>query len=373
MRTPVSARTEAIAYLRIVFAAMPFMYFFAFLQMAQRGAGDSRTPFYFMALAVVLDIILNPLLIAGMGPFPKLGIAGSATSTLIGQGVALVLLMIHLYRRQSIIMLRPNELHLLKPDLRIMRALVLRGLPMGAQMLIISMAAMVMIGFVNHYGALTAAAFVGSQQVWNYIQMPGMAVGAMRLLDGGPERHGAGLWDRVAKVARSGMFGVSTSRDRHHRDGCSICSSPRRSMCSCRWARQPSPLAEHINNMVPLGVRDSRTPPSGLTGAVRATGAVWPPTLILVVSMWLIRIPFATLLTPKFGVEAVWGKLPARHHDLERAVDPVLPLRGLAKEPDAGAGSQRRGAGQRPLAAADGPARGEREGVALSEAACQRP
>ena len=90
MHTPPAARAEAIIYLRIVFAAMPFMYFFQFMQMAQRGAGDSRTPFYFMALAVVLDIILNPLLIAGIGPFPKLGIAGSATSTLIGQSVSLI-------------------------------------------------------------------------------------------------------------------------------------------------------------------------------------------------------------------------------------------------------------------------------------------
>src|SRR5450432_2483724 len=75
MHTPPAAEAEAIIYLRVVFGAMPFMYFFQFLQMAQRGAGDSRTPFYFMALAVVLDIILNPLLIAGIGPFPKMGVA----------------------------------------------------------------------------------------------------------------------------------------------------------------------------------------------------------------------------------------------------------------------------------------------------------
>src|SRR3984957_20980337 len=105
MRTPPAARADAIIYLRIVFSEMPFMYFFMFLQMAQRGAGDSRTPFYFMALAVVLDIILNPLLIAGVGPFPKLGIAGSAVSTLIGQSVSLALLLIHLYRKNSVLML----------------------------------------------------------------------------------------------------------------------------------------------------------------------------------------------------------------------------------------------------------------------------
>src|SRR5258708_14106552 len=82
MGTPPDARADAIAYLRVIFAAMPFMYFFSFVMMAQRGAGDSRTPFYFSLLAVVLDLTLNPMLIMGIGPFPNLGIAGSPTATL---------------------------------------------------------------------------------------------------------------------------------------------------------------------------------------------------------------------------------------------------------------------------------------------------
>ena len=56
MRTPPDARADAIAYLRVIFAAMPFMFFFNFMMMAQRGTGDSRTPFYFALLQVGLDI-----------------------------------------------------------------------------------------------------------------------------------------------------------------------------------------------------------------------------------------------------------------------------------------------------------------------------
>src|SRR3984957_6622937 len=95
MHTPPDSRADAITYLRIIFASAPFMYFFMFMQMAQRGAGDSTTPFWFLALAIVFDITLNPLLIRGIGPFPKMGIAGSATSTLVGQSVGLFFLMIH--------------------------------------------------------------------------------------------------------------------------------------------------------------------------------------------------------------------------------------------------------------------------------------
>src|SRR3954469_15510875 len=76
MKTPPAARADAIAYLRVIFAAIPFFFFFNFMMMAQRGTGDSRTPFYFALLQVGLDIVLNPLLLMGIGPFPKMGIEG---------------------------------------------------------------------------------------------------------------------------------------------------------------------------------------------------------------------------------------------------------------------------------------------------------
>jgi putative MATE family efflux protein len=306
MRTPPAARAEAILYLRIVFSAMPFMYFFMFIQMAQRGAGDSRTPFYFMALAVVLDIVLNPLLIAGIGPFPKLGIAGSATSTLIGQSVSLALLLVHLYRKHSVLMLRPDELGLLKPDWRILRPLLVRGLPMSLQMFVMSGAAMVMVGFVNGYGAVTSAAYIGAQQVWNYIQMPGMAVGASISSMAG-QNVGAGRWDRVSRIAGIGI----------------LCSVAVTGTCAIIiYLLGPLPLYIFLpmdSPTIPIALHINRTvlwafvifnATFALTGIVRSTGAVWPPMLILIFSMLVIRVPFAWFFTPHFGAEAIWWSFP---------------------------------------------------------------
>ncbi|HEX5538731.1 MAG TPA: MATE family efflux transporter, partial [Methylophilaceae bacterium] len=205
MGTPGAARDEAETYLKIVFLAMPFMYFFTFLQMAQRGAGDSRTPFYFMLLAVVIDIVLNPMLIRGIGPFPPFGIAGSALSTFVAQGLSLACLIVVLYRRRSPLALRYSERHLLKADPAILKSLVLRGLPMGLQILVMSGAALVMIGLVNSYGEVTAAAFTSASQVWTYVQLPAMALGAA-VSSMTAQNVGAGLWERVAKVARSGVL-----------------------------------------------------------------------------------------------------------------------------------------------------------------------
>lgn len=306
MGTPEVSRLEAIIYLRIVFLSMPFMCMFAFLQMAQRGAGDSKTPFYFLVLAIILDIILNPLLIRGIGPFPKLGIAGSATSTLVGQGFSLACLLVVLYRTKSPLMLRWGELHLLKPDLAIARSLVLRGLPMGAQMLVMSGGAMVMIGFVNAYGAVTAAAFTAASQVWTYVQMPGMALGAS-ISSMAAQNIGADRWDRVNRIAASGVISSLIITG-----GVALLIYLAGDLTLHVFLPSGSdamPIARHINHLV-LWSLALFSVTFALSGIVRSTGAVIAPLAILIISMWIIRVPFATLVIPYWGADAIWWSFP---------------------------------------------------------------
>jgi putative MATE family efflux protein len=306
MNTPAVSKAEAIVYLRIVFLSMPFMCMFAFLQMAQRGAGDSTTPFYFMILAVVLDSGLNPLLIRGIGPFPRLGIGGSATSTLIGQGVSLICLTILLYRRRSPLMLRWSELGLLKPDPQIAWTLVLRGLPMGAQMFVMSGAAMVVMYLVNDHGALTSAAYVAASQVWTYVQMPAMALGAS-ISAMAAQNIGAGRWDRVNKIALSGVVSSLAVTGTVVAVIYLLGNLPLHIFLP---AGSPAmPIARHIDGitlwaMVLFGMTFA------LSGIVRSTGAVWAPLLILFISLWVIRLPFAMLLKPHWGAEAIWWSFP---------------------------------------------------------------
>ena len=306
MGTPEVSRQEAIIYLRIVFLSMPFMCMFAFLQMAQRGAGDAHTPFYFLVLAIILDIVLNPLLIRGIGPFPKLGIAGSASSTLIGQGFSLVCLLVVLYRRRSPLMLRWSELHLLKPDLHIMRSLVVRGLPMGLQMFVMSGGAMAMISFVNAYGAVTAAAYTAASQVWTYVQLPGMALGAA-ISSMASQNVGAQRWDRVGQIAVSGVL-LSLAIT----GGISALIYLAGDMTLHLFlpsASEAMPIAHHINQTV-LWSLTLFSITFALSGIVRSTGAVFAPLVILIVSMWLIRVPFAKLLIPYWGADAIWWSFP---------------------------------------------------------------
>jgi putative MATE family efflux protein len=306
MGTPADARGDAIAYLRVIFAAMPFVYFFNFTMMAQRATGDSRTPFYFSLLVVGLDVILNPMLIIGFGPFPKLGIAGSATSTLVAQTVTLGAMLVHLYRSNSILVVRPSEWRLLIPDFGIIRTLVLKGLPMGFQMIVISLAAVTMMSFVNRYGVHTSAAYGAATQLWTYVQMPAMALGAA-VSSMAAQNVGAGRMDRVERVAWVGAgYAILFT-------GLPVLviylADPWVLRAFLPGASPSLPIAVHINSWVlwgfiPFGVAFI------FSGIVRATGAVWPPLLAMIISLWGVRVPLANLLTPHLGADAIWISFP---------------------------------------------------------------
>ena len=82
MKAPADSLPLAVTYMRVMFLATPLLYMYAFVMSALRGAGDSKTPFYFMLVSVAIDIALNPVFIFGTGPIPRFGIAGSALATL---------------------------------------------------------------------------------------------------------------------------------------------------------------------------------------------------------------------------------------------------------------------------------------------------
>ncbi len=317
MGTPDEAREMAEAYLRVIFLSLPFMCFFAFMVMVQRGAGDARTPFWFTTLATLLDVVLNPLLISGLGPFPRMGIAGSATSLLLSQAIGMSAMLAFMYWRKADLRLTRNELHHLKPDPVLLRTIVLKGLPMGAQMLVISLSALIMMSMINAHGAETAAAYGVAFQLWTYAQMPAMAIGAAAS-SMAAQSVGAQKWGRVEHTARAGILinlmltgavvGLLYLAD-HYLAGVFLPGQP-----------SVIAIAEHINTIVGwsfilFGVTFV------LFGIVRSTGAVTPPLIILAVSLFGVRVCFAALLEPSWGADAIWWSFP-----ISMAVSTALAL-----------------------------------------------
>jgi putative MATE family efflux protein len=305
--TPADALPLARSYLRIIFLAVPVMNLLSFVMTVLRGAGDSRTPFVFMAIAVVLDIILNPLLILGIGPFPELGIAGSAMATLVGQTVSALAILIILYARKHPLRLAGADLALLRPDPALLRIVVFKGVPMGLQMIVISASALTVMGLVNGYGSQTAAAYGIAAQLWTYIQMPALAIGAA-VSSIAAQNVGAGRWDRISRITASGvgynmvMTGVLVA----------VLYFFDRPVLGLFLVGDSAAIdiAVHINNVaswsfILFGITIV------LFATVRATGAVMPPLIILVISVLLVRTTFAYVFRSVMGADALWWSFAA--------------------------------------------------------------
>lgn len=307
MGTPETALPLAESYLRVIFLAMPLLYLFAFVSAILRGAGDTRTPFFFLLLVVVLDVILNPLLIFGLGPFPQMGITGAATATLISNAISFVAMLLWLYWRKHPLWIGSHELHFFQPHTAIIKALIVKGLPMGAQMVMISLAMLMVMTMVNSYGVETSSAYGAALQLWTYVQMPAMAIGAA-CSSMAAQNVGAGRWARVDGTARAGVL-------------CNVLLTGALIAPMVLLDRQVLGLflptgsealetARHLNHIavgsfVFFGVTFV------ISGVVRSTGAVIPPLIILGLALWGVRVPVAHLLQPWLGMDAIWWSFPA--------------------------------------------------------------
>jgi putative MATE family efflux protein len=306
MKTPADSLPLAVAYMRVIFLALPCLYMYAFVMSVLRGAGDSKTPFYFMLLSVAIDIALNPVFIFGWGPIPKFGIAGSALATFVAQAVSLTALVNHLYRRRHLLVLHKDELKHLRVDWGIVGTLVKKGIPMSAQMLVISLSAVLMIALVNRFGVETTAAFGAAMQLWNYIQMPAFAVG-MGVSAMAAQNVGARKWDRVKSIARVGVvYSVLLT-------GSIVLVIEILDTHAFRLflpeGSEALRLATHLNRVVTwsfmfFGVS------MVLFGVVRATGAVMAPLFVLTISLLVVRFPLAEAFLDRFQADAIWWSFP---------------------------------------------------------------
>jgi putative MATE family efflux protein len=299
MGTPDDALGYGVAYLRVMFMALPVSYAFFFVNGALRGAGDSKTPFRFLVMSVALDIALNPLFIFGWGPVPGLGIAGSA---LVAQSLALAALMRHVYVSRNPLAIHRGESQLLRIDWAIIRSLVVKGIPMGLQMIVLSSSMVLFLRVVNRFGSDTAAAFAADMQLWTYVQMPALALGAA-VSSMAAQNIGAGQWQRVADIAKYGILfnllltGLPVALI-YLGEGVAISV----------FLPPGSPaidIAVHVNHIIlwsyPLfGIS------MVLSGVVRAAGAVMAPLIILLIALLIVRTPLAEFGFARYGADGVW-------------------------------------------------------------------
>ncbi|HET9812489.1 MAG TPA: MATE family efflux transporter [Sphingomicrobium sp.] len=306
LATPAPAFPLALGYLRVIFVGMPPTLMLTMLMMALRGSGDSLTPLWFMALDVALDVGLNPVLINGWGPVPQLGIQGSALATTIAAYLSLAAMLTYAYARDLPLRLRGRELCYLWPDRGLLRVIFGKGFPMGLQMIVISSSALTMLGLVNQEGVEVTAAYGVTQQLWTYVQMPAMALGAA-VSAMAAQNIGAGNWDRVSQVTRSGvLFNILLT-------GAlivllTILDKPALGLF-LGYDSAALPIARHIQLIATWGFLFFGVS-LVLFGTVRANGQVVWPLIILFISMYPVRLGFAFGTYDWLGRDALWLSFP---------------------------------------------------------------
>lgn len=306
LATPADAYPLALTYLRLIFLSMPFGMISIILSMGLRGTGDAKTPLIFMGVTVAIDTVLNPLLIIGVGPLPEMGIAGSATATIVASMTSFVAMVFYVYRKDLPLRLRGSELRYLKPAREELGFIITKGLPMGAQMLVMSAAGIVFVGLVNREGLMTTAAYGAAMQLFTYIQMPAMAIGgAVSAM--AAQYIGARKWDNLHDVTRAGLFmnlaftgSVTVLLLLFDRPVLVLFLGP------------DSPavdIARHIQwlaswNFIIFGVTMI------YTATMRAAGAVWVPLLIVAIALFPVRLGFYFATYDWLGADAIWLSFP---------------------------------------------------------------
>ncbi|RKF21092.1 MATE family efflux transporter [Altericroceibacterium spongiae] len=304
--TPGGAWQLALDYLRMVFIAIPFVIISVILTMGLRGAGDARTPLIFMGLTVLLDVVVNPLLITGWGPLPELGITGSGLSMLIANLISFAAMIAYVYAKDLPLRLRGAELAYLKPSRDELGFIIAKGLPMGAQMLLMSAAGIIVVGLVNREGLLMTAAYGAAMQLFTYIQMPAMAIGgAVSAM--AAQYIGARQWHRLDALTRSGiiinfaMTGFLTV---------ALLLFDKTALSLFLGSDSAAvPIGQHIQllaswNFILFGVT------MVYTATMRAGGVVIVPLIILGIALYPVRLGFYYLTYDWLGSDAIWLSFP---------------------------------------------------------------
>ena len=192
MNVPQEVRSMAEVYLRVFLIGLPFMSLYNFAAAILRSKGDTKTPLVALALASVLNIILN----LAFTIWFNMGVLGVAAATTLANALAAGVLLIVLNRSASFIHLRVKSLQINGAALA---EIVRIGLPAAIQGMVFSLANLIIQAAINSLGAdamaASAAAFTIEINVYCFLGAFGQAATTFV-----GQNYGAGKLDRCRQV-----------------------------------------------------------------------------------------------------------------------------------------------------------------------------
>ena len=296
----------ATTYLRISFAGA-FTVFILFVgNSALQGAGNSTIPMFAMALATLLNLGLDPLLIFGLLGLPRLGVAGAAVATVIAQALAAILVMSVLHSGRVAGMHAHLGRWRLRSDLawRLLRI----GTPSSGQMLSRSLMSLLLMRIVAESGTAAVAAYGIGLRFHMIVLMPAFTLGnAVATMVG--QNLGAGKPDRARRSAW-----IATGMD--------VVIMAISAIILCVAARPLMGAFDKNPEVIRIGVNYLRTVSPfyifaalaivlgrGLMGAGDSMGSM----VCTIIGLWGVQVPLAfylsRVITP--STQGVWWAIAA--------------------------------------------------------------
>ncbi|MED1610418.1 MATE family efflux transporter [Bacillus paranthracis] len=308
MGTPENIIEISVHYARILFISMPVLFLYFAYTTFMRGTGDSKTPFYFLIVSTALNMILLPILIFGWLGAPKLDVYGAAYASVISTVITFIVMLVYLKKKNHPLQLDSAVRKYLRMDGELLKLLLRLGIPASINMILVSLSEIAVIAFVNRYGSDATAAYGVVNQVASYVQMPAVSLGITVSIFAA-QSIGANQFDRLQKVVKAGIImnyvigGVLIS----------LIYLFSRDILALFLTSQTTIEIAHSLVMITLWSYLIFGHAQIISATMRASGTVLWPTVIGVVSIWLVEVPVAYYLSyhTSLGIEGIWIGYPA--------------------------------------------------------------
>ncbi len=202
---PENVLQQSVSYGRIVLIGMPGFFIFLIVTSVLRGVGDTVTPMISLVLSIAVGLVVTPALILGWFGLPQIGVDAAAVAFIAGFMAVLVFLFFYLRARNSPLAPDAALLRDLRINLPLLGTILRLGVPAGVQMIVSSLAAIVVVGVVNRFGSNATAAYGAVNQVLSYIQFPAMSI-AIATSIFGAQAIGAGQTDQLRRIVRTALM-----------------------------------------------------------------------------------------------------------------------------------------------------------------------
>lgn len=194
VNTPAEAYQYTMDYTVICILGLIFIYGYNVVSAIMRGMGDSKRPFMFVAIAAVINIVLDIVFVA----FLNMEVAGAAWATVIGQSFSFIFAMGYLYRHKEgfDFDFAPKSFI---PNRKAMEKIVALGVPMALQSAAISISQTVVAAWVNSFGLIASAiaGIIGKLNMMMGILSNSITTAAASMVG---QNLGARKYDRIPKI-----------------------------------------------------------------------------------------------------------------------------------------------------------------------------